>query len=489
MLLFPLNSKLEIFVFILNIIMTFVIIFLERKSPKSTYAWLLFLWIIPILGFVFYLFLSQNLTRRKIYRYDTPEEEEYQKMMLGKSLIHFGPDDDTQKQLFHQYHNNIDYNINTCEAFFTNNNGIDIYTDGHAKFEALFKAIEGAKSSIHLEYYIIKYDDLGRRLLTLLTRKAAEGVEVRLLYDEMGGRYIPRRKLKEFARAGGEYGAFFPTKFRVVNLRVNYRDHRKIAVIDGRTAFIGGYNIGDEYLGKNPKMGYWRDTHLRISGYAVYELQRRFFLDWRTSDNIDPIDLDPGCIGRYYPDMPKFCGAGIQIVSSGPDDPNQVIKQDFLRMITNAKEHIYIQSPYFVPDESVLESLKIAILSGVDVRIMIPDKPDHIFIYWATLAYVGELVEYGAKIYIYENGFLHAKTITVDDEICAVGSCNFDIRSFSLNFESNAFVYDQSTATALRHIFHKDIEKSQLYDLETYRSRPRRIKIKESISRLFAPLL
>lgn len=484
-------QHIELIILIINFMLSIGIIFLERKSPQSTLAWLLALWVFPLLGFLFYLFLSQNLTRRKIYRYNTPEEAEY-KQLAAESHLYLIERMALNPYLT-QYKGDIEFHWNTSHSLYTTNNQVAIYTDGHDKFRALFDAIEKAHTSIHIEYYIIKNDDLGKKFMNLLIQKAQEGVEVRLLFDEMGGRYIPRIRLHQLKKAGGEYGRFFPTKLWPVNIRVNYRDHRKIVVIDGQTAFIGGYNVGNEYLGQNKRMGYWRDTHLQITGYAVYELQRRFFLDWRTSGNDDPIDLEPSIIRRYYPSLPPSlthrAGSGIQIVSSGPDEVFQTIKQGFIRMIVGAKQSISIQSPYFVLDESVMESLKIALKSGVDVRIMIPNKPDHIFVYWATLAYVGELITCGAKVFIYNNGFLHAKTITVDDAICSVGSCNFDVRSFSLNFESNAFIYDPKIATSLRRIFDRDIEKCLYYDQYHYLHRPGLVKIKESISRLVAPLL
>jgi cardiolipin synthase len=339
-----------------------------------------------------------------------------------------------------------------------------------------------------VEYYIIKNDTLALKLIDILTRKALEGVEVRLLFDAMGGRYIPQHILDAFESAGGKIGEFFPSRFKMLNLRVNYRNHRKIVIIDGKIGFVGGFNVGNEYLGQNRKMGYWRDTHLKINGYAAYELQLRFLLDWRAS-SCEEFLIDDTILDRYFPIIPQKNGAGIQIVSSGPDKINQQIKQGFLRMINTAEDYILIQSPYFVPDESILEALKIALLSWIDFLIMIPNKPDHIFIYWATLAYVGELIEYGARIYIYENGFLHAKTIVVDDSVCSVGSCNFDIRSFRLNFETNAFIYNRKVATQLKQIFVEDIKKCTYYNKELYHNRSRRIRIKESISRLFSPLL
>lgn len=482
------TAILSALVFIVNISLTFTIIFLERKNPQSTYAWLLFLWMVPILGFLFYILFSQNLTKRKIFKYNTPENIQYHHMLraqqrsLSKILLI-----DSNSPI-EKYRHSIEFHLNVSESLYTSNNEIEVFTDGYKKFDALFHAMELAKSSIHVEYYIIKNDTLALKLIDILTRKALEGVEVRLLFDAMGGRYLPPAVLDAFTSAGGQIGEFFPSRFKMLNLRVNYRNHRKIVVIDGKVGFVGGFNIGNEYLGLDKKMGYWRDTHLKICGSAAYELQLRFLLDWRASSS-EELLIDDAKLNHYFPAIPQKSGAGIQIVSSGPDKINQQIKQGFLRMINNAEDYILIQSPYFVPDESILEALKIALLSGIDVRIMIPNKPDHIFIYWVTLAYVGELIEYGAKIYIYENGFLHAKTIVVDDSVCSVGSCNFDIRSFRLNFETNAFIYDRNTAIQMKNIFVEDIKKCTYYSKELYKNRSRRVKIKESISRLFSPLL
>ena len=478
--------------FIVNLACSLTIIFLERKTPQSSWAWLLFVWVIPVIGFLFYLYLSQNLTKRKIYRYNTPEIEEYKRVLGSQKKAIVDRQHTTKNEMLLRRHKNlIDYHINVGQSLYTDNNRVTMYFDGHDKFNALFEAIENAKDSIHLEYYIVKNDDLGQRFMDLLTKKAHEGVQVRLLVDEMGGRYIRNKRINAFKKAGGNFGIFFPSRIPLpINIRINYRDHRKIAVIDGKIGFVGGYNVGNEYLGLKRKMGYWRDTHLKIEGYAVYELQMRFFLDWRTSGNHVRKHPDKETMSRYFPDMDNtFSGSGVQIVSSGPDNANQIIKQGFIRMITNAERYILIQSPYFVTDESIMEALKIALLSGVEVRIMIPNKPDHVFIYWATLSYVGELIGYGAKVYIYDNGFLHAKVVVVDDQISAVGSCNFDIRSFSLNFETNAFVYDPDVAITLRQQFMKDIKKSIDYNQERYNNRSRIQQIKESVSRLFSPVL
>jgi cardiolipin synthase A/B len=286
-------------------------------------------------------------------------------------------------------------------------------------------------------------------------------------------------------KAGGYVEIFFPSKIPLVNLRINFRNHRKIVVIDGKIAYLGGFNVGDEYLGLVKKFGYWRDTHLRIEGTAVHAAQIRFILDWNQASDRNDIYYDP----KYFPNITQKGKIPIQVVTSGPDSQYEHIKNGYIKMISLAKKSIYIQTPYFIPDNSILDALRIAVLSGVEVNIMIPNKPDHLFVYWATLSYIGELLEAGANVYIYDNGFIHAKMIVVDDLAASIGTANIDVRSFQLNFEVNAFIYDSQTAKRLVHIFEQDIKKSRRLTYDQYLQRPLIIRFKESISRLLSPIL
>lgn len=477
------STYLSIF-FVLNIFLAIAVIFLERKNPASTWAWIMVLVLLPNIGFVLYLLFSQNLSRKKIFKFKEEEEilinefRDKEISMLQSNEIHFN-DDSISK-----YQDMIYMNLISGNAFFTQDNEIEIFTDGNVKFDHLIKSIEEAKDHIHMVYYIIKNDSISKRIIKALIKKAKEGVEVRLLYDEVGSRLISRKLLRELKSAGGQAAAFFPSRIPLINFKMNYRNHRKLAIVDGEYGFIGGFNIGDEYLGLNKKMGYWRDTHLRIRGSAVQEIQIRFMLDWRhaSREEIDGLN-------KYYPSIESDGNSGVQIVSSGPDSEQEEIKYGYIKMINSAKESIYVQTPYFIPDDSILEALKIAALSGVDVRIMVPNKPDHIFVYWATYSYIGELIKAGARAYIYEKGFLHAKTFVIDGEIASVGTANVDIRSFKLNFEVNAFVYDSAVASELKTIFEKDIEDSKEITKKIYSQRPLIIKFKESISRLLSPIL
>lgn len=472
-------------IFILNILLAAAVVFLERRDPSSTWAWLLVLFFIPLLGFILYLIFGKNLKGKKLF--------------VWEDLKKIGLDDLIQNQIYKIESEKYEMATNEMKShrdliylFLTNNNALltqdndlDIFIDGKDKFDALFKDIEKAKSHIHLQYYIFRDDDLGQRLIDLLTKKAKEGVEVRVLYDEMGSRRIKKRSFNKLKQAGGEVEVFFPSKIPLVNLRMNFRNHRKIVIIDGKIAYVGGFNVGDEYLGLDEKFGYWRDTHLRIEGNAVFATQIRFILDWNQASSRNDIYYDK----KYFPDIIHHGNIPIQIVTSGPDSEWEQIKYGYIKMIATAKKSIYIQTPYFIPDASILDALRIAILSGVDVKIMIPNKPDHIFVYWATMSYIGELLKVGAKVYIYDNGFIHSKMIVVDENAASVGTANIDVRSFSLNFEVNAFIYHAPTAKRLVRIFHEDMKLSRRLTYYQYLQRPIKIRFKESISRLLSPIL
>lgn len=475
---------LEIALSIINVILALVIIFIERKNPAKTLAWILVLFFLPIVGAVVYLVFAQNISRRKIYKLDDKDrkiirdslEDQIEEMNSGK--LEFSND------VANVWRQMIKLNLVYGEAYLTQNNSIDMFSDGKDFFRSLMKDIKAAKYSIDIEFYIIKPDFIGQRLLKLLTDKAKEGVQVRLLIDALGSRRISDRKLKDFIDAGGKVEYFFKPKFKYLNFDLNYRNHRKIVVIDNKYGYIGGFNIAKEYLGFKKKFGYWRDTHLRIVGNSVQDLKAIFLMDWSVERGEKP-DFDEI---DFYSENTKS-DIAVQIVMSGPDSVKEQIKRSMMRMITLAGEKIYLQTPYFVPDRAMLESLKMAAQSGVDVKIMIPCMPDHPFVYWANYSYCGELIKSGARVFRYENGFLHAKTLVVDGEVSTVGSANFDVRSFRLNFEANAFVYDKEFATKMEKTFEDDMKLSTEVTLEDYESRGLWIKIKEAVSVLLSDIL
>lgn len=469
----------------INILFALTVIFLERRKPSSTWAWLLVLFFLPFAGFILYLLLGRQLRKKHLFRWEGQKNIgidkliSYQIEAIEKDQLEFRSDH------IKEYNHLIYMNLKTNNAVLTQDNAITIFDDGSDKFEALIQDIMNAKNHIHIQYYIFKIDNLGQRILNALIKKAHQGVKIRILYDEMGSRGVRKRHFKELLDLGGEVEVFFPSILPLINPRLNFRNHRKIVVIDGRIGYIGGFNVGDEYLSLSDRFGYWRDTHLRIEGSAVHPLQTRFILDWNQASAHHDINYAE----HFFPAIPQKGNAALQIISSGPDTEWEVIKNSYLRLITNAKKYIYIQTPYFIPDESFFDSIRLAALSGVDVHIMIPNKPDHMFVYWATYSYVGQLVQAGAKVYHYEKGFIHAKMIVVDDEVASVGTANIDVRSFSLNFEVNALIYNREYAHRLAEIFERDIIDCSEMTKEIYENRSTVIKFKESISRLLSPIL
>lgn len=472
-------------IYLLNILFAAIVIFLERRDASSTWAWLLVLFFIPGLGFILYLLLGQNLTRSRMFQWEDKKKVGLEQLI--SSQIQKLEDDEFEfhNETAKSSRNMVRMLLMNNHAVLTEDNRVNIFTDGKEKFSALLNDIKAAKNHIHLQYYIFKNDEIGKKVIAALTEKAKEGVTVRILYDELGSRRLRKSAFKELRSAGGEVEVFFPSRLRYFNLRMNYRNHRKLAIIDGKIGYVGGFNVGDEYLGLNKRFGYWRDTHLRITGKAVHAIQTRFILDWNQASYRHDIYYEP----HYFSEEVSTGNVSMQIVTSGPDSEWEQIKNGYIKMISTARRSIYIQTPYFIPDASLLDALRIAALSGVDVRIMIPNKPDHMFVYWATYSYIGEMLKAGARVYIYDNGFIHAKTMVVDGKISSVGTANIDVRSFRLNFEVNAFIYHKTTARRLTDSFKKDVQLSYELTINKYMQRPLKIRFKESISRLLAPIL
>lgn len=476
------GAILSFLIIIMNILFAMTVIFLERRNVIVTWAWLLVLLFLPGVGFVAYLFLGQNLSRRKIYKL-TEEQinimnqlvREQQKEL--RTMQFHDPSAEASRLL-------IQMNLRSAESLYTQDNEVKFFTDGTNKFADLLSKIEQAKHHIHIQYYIYRGDHLGQTLIEALAKKAAEGVEVRLLIDHLGSINTPSGFFDELRKNGGEVAYFFPLKLPTLNLRLNFRNHRKLVIIDGRIGYIGGFNVGDEYLGLNPRFGYWRDTHMRVEGSAVSQMQAQFLMDWNVSAR-----SEIGMETVYFPREGGKGKAGIQILSSGPNHSEEQIKNAYIKMITNATKSVYIQTPYFIPDESLFSALKIAALSGVDVRLMLPGKPDHKLVYWASVSYFDQMLECGVSCYVYKKGFLHAKTLMVDGRVASVGTANMDIRSFRLNFESNALIYDSNAVSKLEQIFMDDMQYCEQLTLKAYQSRPLLHRFRESVARLLSPIL
>lgn len=469
----------------LNFDMLIVMVFLEKRKLQTITAWLFVMTFLPILGFVLYIIFGSGLsvrTRRMIRKKAISERDILQGIEGIQKLEEIKKEGLTNadRELLTLCYNSGSY---PCPG-----NSVKIYNWGKDKIADLKKDILKAKYSINIEYYIFADDKVGKEIMELLCQRAREGIDVKLIYDSIGSRKAPRRFFRKLEKVGGQVAEFFPPfmHIRLINLKLNYRNHRKIVVIDGHIGYTGGINIRDDHMGENKKLSPWRDTSIRVEGAGVYALQNIFLDDWRycKKDNTPPmVYLENG----YFP-KPEICGnVNIQVLSSGPDSPVQKIKEVFVQLVTNAKKRVYIQTPYFIPDDVFFSALRIAIKSGVDVRIMVPNKPDKRSVYLVTLSYLKEMAEIGAKIYLY-NGFLHSKTIIVDDNKLSIGTCNTDNRSFGLNFEDTAIMYSQELNETYTKQFKKDMKSSYEVGLSYFQKKRWLTKFLQAIMRLLSPL-
>ena len=467
-----------IFIIFLDLLSILSLVFIERRDTTTTWAWLLIIFLFPILGFILYLIFGQNISKEKIFNQKASIDKAKIKNMIN--YINNDYEDSITK-----YKDLIKLNLNTNSSIYSTTNKIKTYINGEDKFKDLINDIENDTHFIHIEYYIFRLDSIGKRIIEILKRKVSEGVIVRILIDGMGSSSIKKKEINSIRKSGINISIFFPSIFHYLNLRINYRNHRKIVVIDNKIGYIGGFNVGNEYINKGEKFSFWRDTHIRIYGEAVLELNKRFSLDWEYAAK-ESIDYK-----RYF-SINKFehkNNIGIQIISSGPDNLEEYIRNTYIKIISLAKKNIYIQTPYLVLDEPMITSLKIAASSGVDVRIMVPNNPDHFFMAWALSASISSLISSGVKFYKYTKGFIHSKTIVSDSHIYSVGTANFDIRSFKLNFEINALIYDIKFAKLQESIFINDERDCIILCKNDFENRSTKIKILESLSNLIFPIL
>ena len=472
------------YIAIINMIFLIIIILIERKKPVYTLFWITILVLAPYLGFIAYLFFGLSFQKKRVvnqfYKWKFLHSKKVIKSSERADLVRW-------KQL-------ISYLEVSSKNRLTTLNSMKIFTEGNQFFKSMINDLKKAEKTIYMEYYIFKYDGLGKSILDILIQKAKEGVDIKIIADEAGG--TSRKMLRIMRKNRIDVEIFFPSHFpflKIANLRANYRDHRKLCIIDSKLGYIGGFNIGDEYLGKG-KLGYWRDTGVRAFGEVALELEREFFFSWGIvkKKHIEyeekKYQYEREAIQEVIKDRGKYSGYA-QVVSSGPNYQFRTMRDTFLKIIMEAKNYIYIQTPYFVPDDTVLEALKIAAMSGVHIKIMIPDRPDHFFIYWVNQYFVGELLDLGVKVYRYNKGFLHSKMIMADSEIVSIGTANFDNRSFYQNFEININIYEKDVAEEFREIFYRDMKVSSKILRSEYSNRGYYIKFKESICRLLAPIL
>ena len=475
-------SQIVYWLFFTIIISIVFLIIKENSNPVKTLAWIQILIFLPVIGFILYIFLGINHRKRKLFRnkliQDYLTNEHFYKSKLSDST-------DIKEEIFKidSIRQLVRLLYENGKAMLSHNNQIEFIYSGDQKINRLYQDIQNARKSIHLEYFSILNDNTGRYLRDLLNEKLIEGVEVRVIYDAVGSWRTGKRFWRKLIRNGGECYAFSPVVLPFLSSKLNYRDHRKIAVIDNCISYIGGVNIGNQYMGLSKKFSYWRDTHLRIRGEASNLIQRMFLLDWMFVSNKNVFNE------KYFSESKIKEGVPVQIISSGPDSDWENIHQAYFAMISSAKHYIYISTPYMLLDDSILMALKIAGLSGVDVRIMLPKVSDHKFVHYASRSYYYELIQAKVGIYEYHKGFMHAKMIIVDDEFCSVGSANLDIRSFSQNFEINALIFDKSKTIELKNQFLEDLTNCIEIQYDRFTKRPVLKRFIESVARLFSPVM
>ncbi|MDF7636735.1 cardiolipin synthase [Leuconostocaceae bacterium ESL0958] len=475
----------------LNTVFAIITVFREPRDIAATWAWILVLIFLPVLGFLLYSFAGRKLPQKRLFAYQRQDmsqisEKIAKKMQAAPAM----PGSESAERVVNTIRAKslIELFQNINQTPLTKQNQTKLMNNSQAYFDSLMTDLRQAQDSIHLEFYTFANDQTGQAILDILIERAKAGVEVHVLYDSLGSFTTRPSFFKPLRAVGGHAEPFLKRRFTLIDFQLNFRGHRKVVVIDGKIGYIGGYNIGNAYMGLTKKFGKWRDTHLRITGAAVYFLQAHFLLDWNATDLKRQL---PVLSDRYFPDLSKeeMGQTALQIVSSGPDSQDEQIKMGYIRLIQLAKERCWIHTPYLIPDDSTLDALRIAANSGVDVRIMVPCKPDHAFVYRATQYYASQLVACGAKIYYYDDGFLHAKTMLIDDSMGSVGSANLDYRSFKLNFEMNAFIYDADLIEQLAANYEADIQSCTEQSIASFARQGRWLRFKQYVSRLLSPIL
>ncbi len=460
-----------------------IILLLEFRSPTKAVAWLFISYCVPFLGFVIYYFVARNYrSRRTIRKKGTILFREVRSRLWSQAAViqsadNMGnPEFQTQSRLFSLLSHLTENPITSCSE-------IEVLTDGEATYAAMLDALEQAQHHIHIQFYIFRDDHIGQRFTEILMRKARAGVHVRMMCDGLGSYHLKDRFVRQLKEAGIEFYFFLPPFTSFIQREVNYRNHRKILVIDGEVGFIGGLNVGDDYLGHDPKLGYWRDTHLEVRGDTVYFLQIVFLEDWEFASGQRITD------SVYFPAHQCAGSERALIVASGPDRNWNAIQEMCFSALAVAKRRICITTPYFIPDQSIYAAIKTAAISGVEVDIIIPKISDSQVVQYASLSYLEELMRVGVRVHQYEKGFVHAKIMIIDDLIASVGTANMDMRSFYSNFELSAVLFEQETIERLMDDFRRDLQESRKINYHEFIRRPRTQKTLETLSRMLSPLL
>ncbi|WP_299126972.1 cardiolipin synthase [uncultured Winogradskyella sp.] len=456
-------------------------ILFKKLNPTKTLSYIIALLVLPFVGLIFYYLFGLEYRKTKIFN---------RKNVLNQSVVKKIQDAlELNKKAINKVDDLLNEKSKLIALLYNNenskmsiNNDVKLIKDGDEKFKLLFKDLSNAEHHIHLEYFIVRDDNIGTELLEILCRKAKDGVQVRVVIDDVGSSISSRMKTK-LNKAGVDMHSFMPVLFSNTTGKMNYRDHRKIVVIDGKIGYIGGINISDDYVNANNKR-YWRDTHLRVVGEAVQHLQILFFTSFDFAANTE-LKISK----LFFPDQNIKHQTPVQIAASGPDTDWSNIMEAFFVAITNAESTIYITTPYFIPNDEIITALKVASRSNVEVKIIVPKKSDSWVAEYATNSYIGQLLEAGVEVYQYNKGFIHAKTMVVDGVFGTVGTANMDYRSFNINFEINALVYDKAFSKDLTAMFNEDITNAEFIDYNDWKQRSKITKFKEAVARLAAPLL
>lgn len=457
---------------------------LENRNPVRTLAWVSVLLLLPFLGIVFYLYFGINYRKSKMFSMKGLGDMKWLQYMSEDQKQRLKKAEFLRKEDLKEVRKLMTLLLNNSKALLTRYNKVDILNNGHETFPAIFSALAKAKRFIHLEYYIIETGELADRLKEMLIEKARKGVEVRIIYDDVGCWSLSKGYIREMRAAGIQIYPFLPVRFHRIADKANYRNHRKIIVIDGDTAFVGGLNFADRYMNGIPGIGMWRDTHLRVKGEAVTSLQIVFLIDWYFVRQELLLNKED-----YMPYKKADGNVIVQTVASGPDSDWASIQQAYFTMINMARKYVFISTPYFMPGETTLNCIKAAAMGGIDVRILLPHKSDSRLTHWCSRSYVEELLEAGVRVYWYQKGINHSKVMVVDGIVASAGTANMDMRSFDENFEVNLILYDRNAAKNLAAAFVEDMKDSVEESLHRWKFRPKRQKVRESVARLFAPLL
>lgn len=463
------------FVQVTIVVVTALVVLMENRQPVKTMAWLMVLGFLPFVGFIFYLFFGKNTRKEKYISKHSLD------LLSRQSMSHFA--EQSQLHIPEEHAELVRQFANQKVALPFNNNEVEVYVDGYEFFPALLRAIRSAKNHVHIITYIFDDDALGQLVADALIDKAKEGVKVRVIYDDVGCWRVKDKFFRRMRNYGVKVCPFMPVRFPSMTSKVNYRNHRKICVIDGKVGFIGGMNIAQRYV-KGDKRP-WRDTHIRVEGGAVCGLQTAFLTDWYFVNQtmIEEKSLYPSL------DFKVANGCLVQIVTSDPTSQWPELMQGYVRILLEAKKYVYLETPYFLPTEPVLFAMRTCALAGVDVRVVVPQKGDSKLVSWASRSFLDEALEAGVKIYLYKTGFLHSKLLISDDKLCSCGSANVDFRSFENNFEANAFIYDKKTVEKVKQVFADDMENCELLLPERFKGRPFLERLWESLLRLLSPLL